>query len=554
MVGVSPIGQSTALRSDLKARLRDRLDEKRRRRALHAADYSTYAASGALTIRPKDPEAGLQQFVRNSVQVEFSQLLDNQLAETGKVRAVVVKARQMGISTETAGRFYHRVRHNAGIRANITTHRDDATLNLLSMVRRFVEHDPEAPEMRFNSGQQVVFANDSGFQISTAGAVDTGAGRSFTYQLAHLSELAFWKNAGEHLTAILEAVPDAPGTEIVMESTAYGASGSFYNMAMAARRRESPYQLIFLPWFKADEYRTPPPRGWTPSDALEDLARHKLDPDQLYWAELKNIERASIDGDPTDDLCWRFRREYPSDVDEAFRAGRTGGYFAPSVVAAARDRKNPHQGAEPLIFGCDFACGGGGLPSEQISAAQLTGTAQDLHGVEDGDRNCFVSHRGRVKGAELYDTFRDRDTVSVADKLAARIVELGPDKVFMDRGGGGGGVYDVLVKRGFGRVMELVDFGGESPDPQYRNLRAYMHGAFRDWLRDGDIPDDPELESEITAIWVLREDGGVLLAPKRDVRKKLKVSPDRLDACVLCHAAPVMKGAGRSIRVGGASR
>ena len=355
MVGVSPIGQSTALRSDLKARLRDRLDEKRRRRALHAADYATYAASGALTIRPKDPEAGLQKFVRNSVQIEFSQLLDNQLAETGKVRAVVVKARQMGISTETAGRFYHRVRHNAGIRANITTHRDDATLNLLSMVRRFVEHDPEAPEMRFNSGQQVVFANDSGFQISTAGAVDTGAGRSFTYQLAHLSELAFWKNAGEHLTAILEAVPDAPGTEIVMESTAYGASGSFYNMAMAARRKESPYQLIFLPWFRADEYRTPPPRGWTPSDAIEDLARYKLDPDQLYWAELKNIgarlDRRRPDRRPVLALPPRVperrRRGVPGRAHR--RILRTPRWWPRRATGRTR-----HQGAEPLIFGCDF--------------------------------------------------------------------------------------------------------------------------------------------------------------------------------------------------------
>ena len=125
----------------------------------------------------------------------------------------------------------------------------------------------------------------------------------------------------------------------------------------------------------------------------------------------------------------------------------------------------------------------------------------------------------------------------------------------MDRGGGGAQVYDTLCSRGYGRSLELIDFGGKSADPGCRNKRSEMHKNFREWLKDGDIPDDPLLESEITATWVMREDeSGLLLAPKREVRQKLKVSPDGSDACILCKASPVRSRGGRPVQLGGAGR
>ena len=227
------------------------------------------------------------------------------------------------------------------------------------------------------------------------------------------------------------------------------------------------------------------------------------------------------------------------------------------MVEKARDRINTHQADMPLIFGCDFATGGGGESAEYTSAEKLSGRAADAHSqdTEGGDSNVFISHRGRAKGRELYERFKDRNSVSVADKLQRHIDELHPDRVFMDRGGGGAQVYDTLCARGYGRVLEVVDFGSKAADPGCRNKRAEMHKRFREWLDDGDIPDEPQLEAEITSVWVVSEDvSGLLLAPKRMVRQNLKVSPDGLDACVLCHAAMVRKGGGLPLRLGGAGR
>ena len=207
----------------------------------------------------------------------------------------------------------------------------------------------------------------------------------------------------------------------------------------------------------------------------------------------------------------------------------------------------------PLVFGCDFATGGGGGDAEHPDSR--ADRADGVYGTEDGDANVFIDRRGRSLGKHLYDRFRDRNTLSVANRLQAHIVRLSPDRVFMDRGGGGAAVYDVLCARGYGRILELVDFGMRakpSDKRQYANKRAEMYGDLREWLADeGDIPDDPILETELTATWVHSEDErGLTLAPKRSIRAKLHLSPDGADAACLTFAAPVRQRANCGRRVG----
>ena len=199
------------LHGTLEHQLRARLKEIQARKHLWAHDLATYARD-ALTIRPKD--ATPRNFILNSVQRKLDAILDNQLAETGMVRALIVKARQMGISTYIESRFYHRGRWNAGIRSLIMTHRDDATDNLKGMVDRYYENDSNRLHASAKNAEELVLENDSGFAVATAGQKKmSGAGRSFTFQNAHISELAYWANASDHLTAVLEAVPRVLGSE-----------------------------------------------------------------------------------------------------------------------------------------------------------------------------------------------------------------------------------------------------------------------------------------------------------------------------------------------------
>lgn len=534
----------TALLEDIdlmdrvKAKMRERLEDIDSARQVRRHDLGRFT-DDCLQILPK--KGPPMQLRLNGVQRKLDALLDNQKAETGKVRAIIVKARQLGISTYVAARFYHRVEYEEGIRSLVMTHRDDATQNLYGMMRRYHKHNEDAQTAIYNNAGRLQLENQSSITVGTAGKQVTGVGRSFTFQLAHLSELALWDKAAEHLTGLMESISKLEGSEIIVESTAQGMGDSFHSMAMEALRGESEYQLIFLAWFEHEEYQAEPPEGWVPGTALEELIERfpKLTRQQLYWAERENRNMCMAAGIPADEICWRFRQEYPSTLDEAFRASRRGGYIAASVCAKARQRVNPHQAEMPLVLGCDFATGGGARIGEMLDPDQM----KEGEGSEDGDSNVFISRRGRVLGKELYDRFKERDTMVVANRLAGIMDRLQPARVFMDKGGGGASVFDILVARGY-RQMELVDFGMAAKpidERKYRNRRAELAGRFRDWLQDGDIPDEDLLESEITATWVKRDDeGGLLLAPKREVRAKYGMSPDGFDAAKLTCAATVM--------------
>ena len=119
----------------------------------------------------------------------------------------------------------------------------------------------------------------------------------------------------------------------------------------------------------------------------------------------------------------------------------------------------PHQSDMPLIIGCDFATGGGGVESEAKSIDDKEVGAQR-------DGNCFISRRGRRLGHELYDRFKELDSTRVANRLVEHIERLKPDALFFDSGGGGAQVADTLASRGYGDLIHVIDFGSKANDPK----------------------------------------------------------------------------------------
>ncbi len=221
------------------------------------------------------------------------------------MRALILKARQPGCSTYVEGRYYWKVTQRRGVRAFILTHKQDATDNLFGMVERFHLNCPAPvrPQTGKSNAKELAFPLlDSGYKVGTAGT--EGVGRSDTIQYFHGSEVAYWKNADSHMGGVLQAVPDEPGTEIILESTADGLGGLFYSMCKAAERGDSGYILIFLPWFWHGEYRKAAPEDWqSPADFQDYATLHSLDAEQLYWAYLKNRDLAQSISAPDDKIC-----------------------------------------------------------------------------------------------------------------------------------------------------------------------------------------------------------------------------------------------------------
>ena len=191
-------------------------------------DFQHYAYK-CLKIRTKPGE--IVNFALNKAQIYLHSRLEQQKKEKGRVRAIILKGRQQGISTYVGGRFYHIVSHRTGCRAFILTHMQSATDNLFEMVKRFHSYCPIVvrPIEGTNSTKEFNFISpESGYKVGTAGS--KGIGRSSTIQIFHGSEVGLWENGIEHLDGIMQAIPRANNTEIILESTAQGKGNIFYDL------------------------------------------------------------------------------------------------------------------------------------------------------------------------------------------------------------------------------------------------------------------------------------------------------------------------------------
>ncbi len=306
-------------------------DHERQIRQRLKDDFQHYAAK-CLKIRTKAGK--ILPFKLNAAQIYLHQKLEEQLARYGRIRALILKGRQQGSSTYTEGRFYWKVSHRKGVRAFILTHLDDATNNLFDMAKRYHEHcpTPVKPSTRASNAKELIFDQlDSGYKVGTAGS--KGVGRSDTIQYFHGSEVAYWPHAELHMQGALQAVPNEPGTEIILESTSAGAQGLFYDLCQAAMRGEGEYQLIFIPWFWQEEYRATIPNNFKRTAEEREYAEaHGLDDAQLQWRRNKIVEVGGIS---------EFRREYPATPEEAFKADAEGALWKRDLINSLRVSKTP---------------------------------------------------------------------------------------------------------------------------------------------------------------------------------------------------------------------
>ena len=263
-----------------------------------------------LQIITKDASIGFVPFSFNAAQENIDAQLRKQIEETGKVRAIILKARQQGISTYCAARVFWKTYFNSNTRSVVMAH-DSATSDaLFDMSKNIISHmDPEfAPSFKKSNAKEIQFEhNDSKYRLYTAGSPE--AGRGTTPTIAHLSEVAFWQHDEKILAGLFQGISQAEGTEVILESTANGAAGEFFRLWQGAVAGENEYIPIFLPWYLTPEYKRDTPEDFEMSVEEEAYAtEYSLSEEQIYWRRLKIGEGGER----------KFRQEYPATADEAF--------------------------------------------------------------------------------------------------------------------------------------------------------------------------------------------------------------------------------------------
>lgn len=460
-------------------------------------------ASVCLKIRTKS--GAVEPLVLNRAQVYINSKLDEQKRATGRVRAYVLKGRQQGCSTLIAARYYWLSIHNIGYKVFILSHLAEATKSLFRMVKRY--HDLMPDELRpatlSDSAKELIFSEiDSGYAVGTARS--TGSGRGETIQLFHGSEVGFWENADENASGVLQTIPDAAGTEIVMESTANGLGNYFHARCMEAQAGIGGYQLIFVPFYWQDEYALPLGEDFALTDEEVELKRlFDVSDECLNWRRGKVKELGGV---------WRFRQEYPFTVDEAFQSSGRVSFIPAEAVERARKTKYVPNDNAPAVLGVDPALG--------------------------GDRTSFVVRKGQgVIRVESFEKLQDFSPT--IGRIIQLIGEFNIKHIFVDKIGIGYGVVDQLQRMGYEHMLTGVNVSLPSMYPEkYTNKRAEIWDAMRVWIEDGGcIPDRPSLCTDLLAPAAgqhsLDYHGRLKIQSKEDIKKDGYQSPDEGDALAL---------------------
>lgn len=158
------------------------------------------------------------------------------------------------------------------------------------------------------------------------------------------------------------------------------------------------------------------------------------------------------------------------------------------------------------------------------------------------DRTVFCFRKGRY--CFMLKEVRGFNTVQVADMATFFIKEYNPAKLFLDLGNSGAGVYDILIDRGYGRIVKGINFGGKAiMEDRYYNKRAEMWDSVNKWLQSElpvQIPNDDELAEELRSINRVKvAQDRLQLEDKEELKKRIGRSPDKADALALTFAEPV---------------
>jgi hypothetical protein len=376
-----------------------RLDKRVGRSGSGTTESGSYREALAATLlKVRNKRGRLVKLETNLAQREFE-------SKCGP-KNIVLKARQMGISTWVAARFFLSTMTRPGTLTVQVAHTQEAAEEIFRMVHRFVENLPPdlqsgALKRSKSNRRQLVFPTlDSEYRVETAG--DANAGRGLTIQNLHCSEVARWgANGPEVLASLRAAVP--PGGEIVLESTPNGLGGCFYREWQ--RASETGYVRHFFPWWMEAGYRIE-------GDEADFLMEAMLDADERRLMESFGLDRSQI----------AFRRqlknnfgehaaeEFAEDPETCFLTSGSAVYDTAKIEArmhevkeALESRENgriqiwlPAARGRRYILGVDAAGGGAG-----------------------GDYACIevIDRESGLQCAELYGHYTPEELAAQAAKL-----------------------------------------------------------------------------------------------------------------------------------------
>jgi hypothetical protein len=357
---------------------------------------------------------------------------------------VILKSRQIGISTLELARDLQYARTHTGVQVVVVVQDEAAKAELFESIKIMaaaLEGLGLCPPPLYSTKTELRWAdNRSVVKILEAGNTEKNAakrGRSGTIHRLHATEVAFWTAASTTLNSLLDAVPKSG--EVCIESTANGQGTVFHAIVQLAMAGVGRYRFHFFPWYAHREKRTEHrPNLYTrtyPADERAWINRYKalgLDDAQIqWWVDQVDVKRA-LGG------LELVLQEQPPTPEAAFRAGED--QWIPAWACDALDalkreplRKHELKTAEGRVLG-ELSVFEEPSPGEEyiIGADVSEGVGKDAstidvmhalrgvtvatfaaNGIEPGDHGHAIATAGKLYNTALAAPERNKDGAAV---------------------------------------------------------------------------------------------------------------------------------------------
>ena len=350
-------------------------------------------------LRVRDRDGGMKPLIANAAQRRFEERRGRQ--------NIVLKARQMGITTWIAARFFLRTISRPGTLTLQVAHTREAAESIFCIAERMWEELEEDLKQgtlrrsRANVGQMVFPELGSEFRVASAN--DLGVGRGISLQNLHCSEVSRWPGDAAATLAGLRASL-APDGELVLESTPSGAYGAFYEQwCRGVDVCVDGGSLVrhFLPWWLEPSYvRAPVALEAMNAEEAKLVTRYGLTGEQIGY-------RRGLEGD------YRGLRsqEFAEDAATCFRA--TGScFFDIDAIERRMDELEPaliqRRGGALMIW----------LPP--LAGCKYIVAGDSAGGGEEGDFAAIqvIDQETGLQCAELQERLRPIELAKVAVELA----------------------------------------------------------------------------------------------------------------------------------------
>lgn len=293
-------------------------------------DFDDHAIFCRESLSLRDRGGSIVPLELEPSQIKLHKAIERQRAQGKPVRLVILKTRRSGFTVGGTSEMFHDVPFFGGrkgliVADNFKPAGDEAFDYLLQYQRRykpFTRHSArmKLPALIKDTQHELQWANGSGVEVMSA---DTGHIRGGGRHHTLCDEVAFWRDPALTLLGVLNMIPFLPETTVIIQSTANGIGGEFYEYCQRAMdpANDGGYEFLFFGWLEHPLFVRQFQNVVERAKFAQTLDREELDLHQLHGATLEQLywRRWKISTDMGNSVE-AFHQEYPTTPEEAFLA------------------------------------------------------------------------------------------------------------------------------------------------------------------------------------------------------------------------------------------